>query len=53
MQVPDPRRSRHLVVLQKRRAKLPAELASLYDLEHTVALVPGRELDVYRLREER
>jgi 4-amino-4-deoxy-L-arabinose transferase-like glycosyltransferase len=46
------RRPRHLVVLEKRRAKLPAELANLYDFEHTVP-VPGRDLAVYRLHTER
>jgi len=39
-------------VLEKRRAKLPAELAELYDYEHTVP-VAGRDLAVYRLRNER
>jgi 4-amino-4-deoxy-L-arabinose transferase-like glycosyltransferase len=53
VRVPDPQRSRHLVLLQKRRAKLPPELASLYDYEHTVELLSGRELDVYRMRGER
>jgi hypothetical protein len=51
--VPDPQRSRHLVLLQKRRARLPPALASLYDYEHTIELVEGRALDVYRLRGER
>ena len=53
MRVPDPRRSRHLVLMQRRSIQLPPELASLYDFEHTVELVAGRELAVYRLREER
>lgn len=46
------RRPRHLVVLEKRRDRLPAELATLYDYEHTVP-VPGRDLAVYRLHTER
>jgi 4-amino-4-deoxy-L-arabinose transferase-like glycosyltransferase len=46
-------RPRHLVVLEKHRAKLPAELADLYDYEHEVVLVEGRELAVYRLHTER
>ena len=53
VRVPDPRRSRHLVLMQRRSIQLPPELASLYDFEHTVELVAGRELAVYRLREER
>ncbi|MBK7642141.1 MAG: glycosyltransferase family 39 protein [Planctomycetes bacterium] len=53
VRVPDPSRSCHLIVLEKRRAKLPPELASRYDYEHTVQLVEGRELAVYRMREER
>jgi hypothetical protein len=53
VRVPDPQRSRHLVLLQKRRTQLPPELASLFDYEHTVELVPGRALDVYRMRGER
>ena len=47
------RRPRHLVVLEKHRDRLPAELASLYDHEHTLTLVQGRELAVYRLHTER
>jgi 4-amino-4-deoxy-L-arabinose transferase-like glycosyltransferase len=53
VQMPDPRRSRHLVLLQKRRDRLPPGLAGLYDCVHTVELVEGRELAVYRLREGR
>lgn len=53
VRVPDPQRSRHLVLLQKRRANLPPELAQHYDYEHTVELVAGRELAVYRRREDR
>ncbi len=52
VRVPDPSRSRHLLLLAKRRDRLPPELASRYDFEHTV-FVPGRELAVYRMREER
>ncbi len=53
VRVPDPSRSLHLVLLQKRRTELPPELAQHYDYEHTVELVAGRELAVYRRREER
>jgi 4-amino-4-deoxy-L-arabinose transferase-like glycosyltransferase len=45
--------SRHLVLLQKRRDRLPPELAGRFEREHTIELVPGRALDVYRLRDER
>jgi len=45
--------SRHIVLLQKRRDKLPSELEGNLDLEHTVELGAGRTLDVYRKREER
>jgi len=45
--------SRHLVLIHKRRDKLPPALADRFDLQHSVELLPGRSLDVYRLREAR
>lgn len=45
--------SRHLVLLQKHRDELPPAFEGKLDLEHTVELVPGRALDIYRLREQR